>query len=561
MNKRFRTCSLDEELLLPPSLQDWLPEKHLARFIAEVTDQLDLSEIMGEYGRRDGRGMAAYHPVMLVRLLLYGYCRGVVSSRKIECATYEDVAFRYLAADQHPDHDTIAGFRQRHLLHLAGLFTQALDLCHSEGPGTVCALHQANRQKAGLVKLGHVAIDGTKLKANASKHKAMSYERMNEKEKQLREEVEKLLARAAETDAAEDAQYGPGNPGDDLPAELARRESRLLKIAAAKAELEQEARERAQARQAEVEGKLEQRRKQEEAQGKKMGGRPPQAPDPEQVKPEAKAQRNFTDPDSRIMVDGATKSFMQAYNAQAAVDSTAQIIVAAAVTQEANDKKQLLPMLEQVERNLGRQPEHATADSGYFSEAAVKDPKLAGVDLLVAPGREEQVERSEQDEAVPTALPDPEPEPQPSQPAADGAQQPPAKSVKETMLDKLRTPAGQAIYKMRKAVVEPVFGQIKARQGFRGFSFRGREKVAAEWQIVCLTHNLLKLFRAGLRPQSAEKARNKLKTSGAGGLGGENTDFFTGMCALVLRPFAPPPLRGFFRSYGLTLCLKTRSIC
>lgn len=543
MNKRFRTCSLDEELLLPPSLQDWLPEKHLARFIADVTDQLDLSKIMGEYGRRDGRGMAAYHPVMLVRLLLYGYCRGVVSSRKIESSTYEDVAFRYLAADQHPDHDTIAGFRQRHLLNLAGLFTQALELC----------------QKAGLVKLGHVAIDGTKLKANASRHKAMSYERMNEKEKQLREEVEKLLARAAETDAAEDAQYGPGNPGEDLPAELARRESRLLKIAAAKAELEQEARERAQARQAEVEARLEQRRKQEEAQGKKIGGCPPQAPDPEQVKPEAKAQRNFTDPDSRIMVDGATKSFMQAYNAQAAVDSTAQIIVAAAVTQEANDKKQLLPMLEQVERNLGRQPEHATADSGYFSEAAVKEPKLAGVDLLVAPGREKPVEPSEQDEAVPTALP--EPEPQPSQSEADGAQQPPAKSMRETMLDKLRTPAGQAIYKMRKAVVEPVFGQIKERRGFRGFSFRGREKVAAEWQIVCLTHNLLKLFRAGLRPQSAEKARNKLKTSGAGGLGGENTAFFTGMCALVLRPFAPPPLRGFFRSYGLTLCLKTRSIC
>src|ERR1022692_856528 len=279
------------------------------------------------YGRKDGRGMAAYHPAMMVRMLLYGYCRGVVSSRKIERATHEDVAFRYLAADQHPDHDSIASFRQTHLQSLAELFTQALRLC----------------DKAGLVKLGHVAIDGTKLKANASKHKAMSYERMVEKEKQLREEVEKLLAQAAQADAAEDAKYGKGNRGDELPAELARRENRLQKIAEAKAALEQEARERAAVEKAVAEAKLEERRRQEEAQGKKFGGRPPQVPDPEQAKPEPKAQRNFTDPESRIMKDGATKSFMQAYNAQAAVDSHAQIIVAAALTQDANDKKQLLP--------------------------------------------------------------------------------------------------------------------------------------------------------------------------------------------------------------------------
>ena len=226
MGKQFRACNLDQPLLLPPSLQDWLPEKHLARFIADLADHLDLSKIMEVYGRRDGRGMAAYHPVMMVRLLLYGYCVGVVSSRKIEHATHGDVAFRYLAADTHPDHDTVSEFRRIHLDGLAGLFVQALRMC----------------EQAGLVKLGHVAIDGTKMKANASKHKAMSYDRMNEKEKQLREEVEKLLAEAAAVDAEEDLRYGKGRPGDELPAELARRESRLKKIGEAKATLEKEAR-------------------------------------------------------------------------------------------------------------------------------------------------------------------------------------------------------------------------------------------------------------------------------------------------------------------------------
>jgi len=429
--------------------------------------------------------MAAYHPVMMVRVLLYGYCLGMVSSRKLERATFEDVAFRYLAADQHPDHDSIASFRQVHLQALAGLFMQALQLC----------------EKAGLVKLGHVAIDGTKLKANASKHKAMSYDRMNEKEKQLREEVEKLLAQAAQADAEEDARYGKGKHGDELPKELARRESRLKKIAEAKAALEQEARERACIEKAAVEAKLEERRQQEEERGKKFGGRPPQVPDPEQARPEAKAQRNFTDPDSRIMMDGATKSFTQAYNAQAAVDSHAQIIVAAALTQEANDKKQLLPMLAQVEQNLGRKPEQASADAGYFSEAAVTDEKVAGIELLVPPDRQKHGKGSET-EPVPT---DQEPQAateQPGQPVGESIT-PPARSAAETMRDKLRTTAGKTVYKMRKAVVEPVFGQIKQVRGLRGFSMRGREKVSAEWQIMCLTHNLLKLFRAGLRPQTA----------------------------------------------------------
>ena len=293
MSKNFRTCDLDQPFLLPPSLQDWLPESHLARFIAELVPGLDLSKIYGFYGRRDGRGKAAYHPVMMVRVLVYGYCVGVMSSRRIERASYDDIAFRYLCADQHPDHDTIAAFRQQHLPVLAQLFTQILQLCN----------------KAGLVKLGHVAIDGTKIQANASKHKAMSYDRMEEKEKQLKAEMEKLLAQAGETDAAEDALYGKGNRGDELTGEMARRESRLKKIAEAKAALEQEARERAEAAKKAAEEKLEQRRQKEEESGKKAGGRPPQVPDPGQARPEPTAQRNFTDPESRIMPDGAQRKF------------------------------------------------------------------------------------------------------------------------------------------------------------------------------------------------------------------------------------------------------------
>jgi transposase len=465
MSKQFRNCDLNQAYLLPPSLQDWLPEGHLARFVAEVVETLDLSEIYAKYEERDGRGLAAYDPRMMVRLLIYAYCRGVPGSRRIERATYEDVAFRYLAADQHPDHTTIADFRQEHLASLAQLFVQVLRLC----------------QRAGLVKLGHVALDGTKVKANTSKHKAMSYERMGEAEKKLEEEVKALLAEAARVDAEEDGKYGKGKRGDELPEELARRESRLAKIGEAKAALEEEAREAAKKKQAEVEAKLREREKQEEEGGRKLGGRPPQASDPEQAKPEPKAQRNFTDPDSRIMKDGGTKEFVQGYNAQAAVDSQAQVIVAASVTQEANDKKQLVPMLEQVEVMRGSKPEQATADAGYFSKQSVGDAKLEGIDLLVAPDRQKHGEE------VPCT---------PGPP-------PPEAGVAERMREKLRTVEGGAVYKMRKAVVEPVFGQIKEARGFRKFLLRGLEKVQAEWKLICATHNLLKLFQSGWSPQRA----------------------------------------------------------
>src|SRR5208337_800748 len=465
MGKQFRSCDLNQAYLLPPSLQDWLPEGHLARFVAEVVEALDLSAIYAKYEEGDGRGLAAYDPRMMVRVLIYGYCRGVASSRRIERATYEDVALRYLAADQHPDHDTMAAFRQEHLGPLARLFVQVLQLC----------------QGAGLVKLGHVALDGTKIQANAWKHKAMSYERMEKAEKELEAEVQALLQEAARVDAEEDGKYGKGKRGDELPAELARREKRLEKIREAKAALEQEAREAAEKKRAEVEAHLKEREKQERERGRKFGGRPPQAPDPEQAQPEAKAQRNFTDPDSRIMKDGATKEFVQGYNAQAAVDSQAQVIVAASVTQEANDKKQLVPMLEEVEVMTGSKPEEATADAGYFTEQSVTDPKLEGINLLVAPDRQKHGEE------VPCATGPP----------------PPEAGVAERMREKLRTVEGRAVYKMRKAVVEPVFGQIKEARGFRKFLLRGLEKVQAEWKLICATHNLLKLFQSGWSPQRA----------------------------------------------------------
>jgi transposase len=464
MSHRFRVCTLDQPLLLPPSLQDWLPEGHLARFVADVTEQLDLSPIYAAYTRRDGRGQLGYHPLLLTRLLLYGYCLGVSSSRKIERKTHDDVAFRFLAADQHPDHDTIASFRQRHLEALAGLFLQALRMC----------------QKAGLVKLGHVAIDGTKVKANASKHKAMSYARMSEAEQKLQQEVEELLRCAEATDAAEDALYGKGNRGDELPAELARRESRLRKIREAKAALEAEAKQRAEKQKAAVEAKLAERRKQETETGRKVGGREPEIPDPEQARPEAKAQRNFTDPDSRIMPDGANKGrFVQGYNAQAAVDSEVQVIVAADLVQATNDKQQLAPMVKQTATNLGAKPAAVSADAGYWSEANVTDERVTGIDLYVATGRKKDDKKVE--------------------PVSESP--PENVSEKEKMASKLRTGAGQAVYKMRKAIVEPVFGQIKEARGIRRFSMRGLGKVRAEWQLICLTHNLLKLHRSGWQPQ------------------------------------------------------------
>jgi len=466
MTKCFLDDEIDQSLMMPPSLHEWLPEDHLARFVADLVPSLELSEFYASYEEKDGRGQAAYHPVMMVRLLIYGYCIGVVSSRQIEKRTYEDVAFRYLSADEHPDHTTINEFRKRHLKALSGLFLQALQLC----------------QAAGLVKMGHVALDGTKKQANASKHKAMSYGRMGEAEAKLKAEIEDLLQRAEAADVAEDEKERQGF-SDKLPKELARRESRLKKIQEAKAALEAEAREKAEQEKASVEARIAARQKQEEETGKKMGGHPPQVPDPEQAKPEDKAQRNFTDPDSRIMPDGAHKgSFVQAYNAQIAVDAEAQIIVAAEVRQEANDKQQLAPMLEQVQQNTGVKPVASSEDAGYWSPEQVADKRVAGIDLHVATGRDKHGIAEE------------------TAPSSDATTE---ATALNQMKQKLQTEAGRAIYKMRKAIVEPVFGQIKECRNFRRFSLRGLENVRAEWKLVCLTHNILKLFRSGRRLQTA----------------------------------------------------------
>lgn len=458
MAKGFLPYTLDQHLLLPPDMRAWLADGHLALFVSDVVDQLDLSAIFAAYAKDNDRGRAGYHPTMMVKLLVYGYAIGVTSSRKLEKKTTEDVAFRVLSGDQHPDHDSIASFRKRHLRSLGGLFVQVLVLC----------------QKAGLVKLGHIAIDGTKVGANASKHKAMSYGRMTDAEKKLEDEVRKLLEEAERVDAEEDTLYGKGKRGDELPEELRHRESRLKKIRQAMAELEAEARAKAEEQAALAKKKLGERARKEEETGKKTGGKPPQVPDPDKAKPEPNSQKNFTDPESRIMPDGANKgSFVQGYNAQIGVDAHAQIIVAAEVVQAPNDKQQLEPMAELVTRNVGKLADVTSADAGYFGEGALERVAAMGTELLVPPRRQKHGQHATE----------------PIAPPAAGA------SVTEHMRYKLRSEAGRALYKMRKAIVEPVFGQLKAARGLRRFTVRGLENVRAEFLLMALTHNLLKLFR------------------------------------------------------------------
>lgn len=450
---RFRPYDPGQMLLLPPNLRQWLPDDHLAYFITDVVGELDLSEIYLAYNGTRG-GQPPFDPRMMVGLLLYAYCVGIPSSRRIEKATYESVPFRVLSAGQHPDHDTIAEFRKRHLRALSNLFVEVLRLC----------------QTAGLVKLGHVALDGTKIRANASKHKAMSYGRMDKKIAELEDQVRGLLAKAEATDNEEDVRYGRGKRGDELPKELRFRQQRLKKLREAKAALEAEAKSVAEAKHKEL---VEERAKRQ-ANGKPRRGKKPTPPSDT---PSDKAQRNFTDPDSRIMKDGATKSFEQSYNCQAAVDAEAQVIVAADVTQQANDKQQVKPLVEQVKMNLaGKKPKVAIADSGYFSEDNIEYLDGERIDPYVATGRRKHGH---------------------SPPSSPRGRIPKCVTRKERMSRKLRTKKGRETYSMRKATVEPVFGQIKEIRGLRRFLLRGFENVCGEWRLMCLTHNLLKLFRSG----------------------------------------------------------------
>jgi len=432
VSKTFRPYEPDQDFLMPASMREWLPADHLAYFISDLVDHLDLSVIMERYVGEE-RGYPPYHPSMMVKVLLYAYCIGVASSRKVEKRLCEDVSFRVLAANNTPDFRTISDFRKDHLKALAGLFLQVVKLC----------------QKAGLVKLGHVSIDGTKIKANASKHKAMSYRRMKEEEARLEDEVAELMKKAEAVDEEEDRRYGKDKRGDELPKELAFRESRLKKIREAKEALEEEAKREAEAA---------------ASANKKYTG-----------VPDDKAQRNFTDPESHIMPAPGGKHFEQAYNAQAAVDSAHQVIVAAEVTEQPSDKEQAVPMMKQVKENTGELPREMSADAGYFSSDAVTHLSTEGIDVYMPPDKMRHAYKM---------------------PAAPRGRIPKGLSVVDRMRRKLRTKKGRKRYGLRKELPEPVFGQIKQARGFRQFLLRGKQKVQGEWRFICTGHNVLKLFGA-----------------------------------------------------------------
>ena len=438
-------------------MDEWLPKDHVVYFLSDVVDQLDLSEIEQSY-EKELRGQPPYHPAMMVKVLLYAYCVGIYSSRKIERALQENVAFRVLAANNQPDFRTISDFRKRHLKALSNLFQQVLRVC----------------QEAGLVKLGHVALDGTKIKANASRHKAMSYRRMQEEEQRLKGEIQELLERAEKADADEDRKYGADRRGDELPEELRHRETRLAKIQAAKAALEAEARLRAGV------GEL----PNPDAVSEPTEPDDDSDPDPpgtgggrrrKRAKgvPTAKAQRNFTDPDSRIM-KGPEKQFIQGYNAQVAVDSDTQVIVAADVTNQAADAPHLVPMVSQVITNTGEEPDEVSADAGYFSENNVNWLLAKKINPYIPPDKLPHRERRQR----------------------KSPRGPRPRTLREQMRRKLQMKRHFKRYQKREQSVEPVFGQIKAVRGFRQFHLRGLEKVRGEWLLACTAHNLLKLYAA-----------------------------------------------------------------
>ena len=421
--KTFRPYDQDSLLLMPPSVRDWVPADSLAAFVNDLVNELDLGPFLAAHD--EPRGMPPYHPAMMLKVLLYGYATGVRSSRRIEDRLRYDVGFMFLAGQARPDHKTIGEFRRRHLAAFSALFLDILRLC----------------QQAGLVKLGRVALDGTKIKANASKHKAMSYGRMPEREAALAAKVAAILAEAEATDAAEDAEFGDAR-GDELPPELRTHAGRLAKIREAKAALEAEAKART--------------------------GDPDAVPDP-------RGQRNFTDPESRMM-RSRPDGWVQGYNAGAVVDDTAQVIVATLVTADPTDTRSLPALVAQVRANTGRSPRRLLADAAYGSEDNLAALADAGIDAYVALARDHHGREA---------------------PAAPRGRIPASLSTRGRMSRKLRTKRGRAHYARRKAIVEPVFGQIKEARGFRRFSLRGLEAVQAEWMLVTAVHNLGKLFTSG----------------------------------------------------------------
>ena len=447
MKTTFVQVDRETLYLLPPSIQDWLPEGHLARFVVEIVEQLDLRSLKESYA---GRGSQPYHPEMLVALLFYGYATGVFSSRKLERSTYDSVAFRYVAANSHPDHDTIANFRRRFLPQLGELFAQILMIAH----------------QMKVLKLGSVSLDGSKVKANASKHKALSYEHACKLEAQIKAEVAELLKKAEAADRADIPD------GMSIPEELERREKRLSAIAAAKAEIEKRAAERHAREQAAYEKKVAERAKKERETGKKTKGKQPKPP---KAGPTAKDQVNLTDEESRIMPTSGG-GFEQTYNAQAGVDTASKLIVSAHITQQPNDKQELEPTLKNLAalpKELGTATE-LIADSGYYSETNVTACEDKGITPYIAVDRQPH-----------------------NQPLWDRFTEPPplpdnADSVTR-MKHRLQTTAGKAVYAQRKVTSEPVFGIIKAVMGFRSFLLRGYDSVQGEWSLVCMAWNIKRL--------------------------------------------------------------------
>jgi len=445
----FRPINRDTPFLFPPSVDEWLPERHLARFVVEVIDGLDLSELVKVYR---GSGIASYHPSMLLGLLIYGYATRVFSSRAIERATHESVAFRFIAGNEHPDHDTIAAFRKRFLPQIKALFVEVLKLA-----GTM-----------GMLKMGTVALDGTKVHANASRHSALSYGHAKKIEKQLKREVQQLLRLAEQAD-------GVNTPdGMSIPEELERRETRLAAIAEAKAKIEARAKERLEREQAEHQAKLAARAEQEKRTGKKPRGRPPEPPtggvkDTEQV--------NLTDEESRIM-KVAGGGFDQCYNAQAVVATGSLLIVATEVTQAPNDKTQLQPMIEKLKtlpQELGR-AKRILADNGYFSEANVEACEAARIEPLIAMGRSSHHLSWKQRFAAAPKSP------------------PKSATPLQKMAYRLKTPRGKRLYGLRKQTPEPVFGIIKSVMGYRQSLLRGLENVKGEWNLVTMSWNIRRIF-------------------------------------------------------------------
>lgn len=446
MSKQFRAWKIDDLQLLPPSVQDYVPDDHLSRLIVWlVRESLDLSAIIGGYP--SGLGQPPFDPRLMTALLLHGYASGLYSSRRLARACVERADFMMMVAGDPPDFRTISEFRRRHLKALAGLFVQVLRLA----------------EKAGLVKLGHVALDGTKIRANASKHKAMSYDRMKKREAELKAEVDRWLDTAEAADREEDKLYGDRR-GDEMPDWVADKQKRLEKIRQAKAELEAEARAAAEA-ESKARAEAEDRHK---AEGRKKIGKPAAPP---KAEPDGKAQRNFTDPESRIL---KTKDgYIQGYNAQAAVDGAHQIIVAQTLTNSSSDQAQLAPLLDGIRANLGRNPDEVSADAGYCSDANLRTLERRRIEAYIATGRQQHGTKSA------TA----------TKPSTPG-------SLIARMSTKLKRAGYRSRYRLRKQIVEPVFGQVKQAREFRQFLLRGIEKVKDEWALICTAHNLVKLARA-----------------------------------------------------------------